>query len=61
MEMSGLNPMQEKALRVLEFTKIRDRLASHAVTQTGAELCRALLPYERLSEVNHAQAETGKR
>ena len=58
MEMPALNPMQEKALRVLEFTKIRDRLATHAVTQTGAELCLSLLPYERLAEVNHAQAET---
>jgi len=58
MVMPALNPMQEKALRVLEFTKIRDRLATHAVTQTGAELCLSLLPYERLAEVNHAQAET---
>ncbi len=58
MDMPVLNPMQEKSLRVLEFTKIRERLATHAITQTGANLCLSLLPYERLAEVNQALAET---
>lgn len=58
MDTPVLNPMQEKSLRVLEFTKIRERLATHAITQTGANLCLSLLPYERLAEVNQALAET---
>ena len=36
---------QERALRVLEFTKIRERLATHALTDLGTEKCLALIPY----------------
>ena len=50
--------MKEKALRVLEFTKIRDQLASFAVTQSGAQLCLALLPHDRLDDALQAQEET---
>jgi len=34
--------MTERTLRVLEFTKIREMLAEGALTETGAEKCRAL-------------------
>lgn len=50
--------MREKALRVLEFTKIRNQLASFAVTQSGAERCLALQPNDRLDDAMHAQDET---
>ena len=36
--------MKERTLRVLEFTKIRDRLASKAMTDMGRERCEALVP-----------------
>lgn len=35
---------QDRALRVLEFTKIRERLAAHALTDMGKEKCLALVP-----------------
>lgn len=33
-----------RRLRVLEFTKIRDHLATLCVTSMGAELCQQLTP-----------------
>lgn len=53
-----MNPMQEKALRVLEFIKIRDQMASFALTKPGSDACRALLPYDNLQEASYAQEET---
>ena len=53
-----MNPMQEKALRVLEFTKIREQMASFALTEPGSDACRALLPYNNLQEAADAQEET---
>ncbi len=50
--------LQEKSLRVLEFTKIRDSLASLATTDIGGSLCRALAPLENLADAQHAQEET---
>ncbi len=50
--------MQERALRVLEFTKIREQLAALAITPMGAEQCRALTPMTDISDVRHALAET---
>jgi len=49
---------QERALRVLEFTKIRERLSTHALTDLGKEKCLALIPYTDYSEVLHALNET---
>ncbi len=49
---------QDRALRVLEFIKIRDRLASHAITEMGADKCRELRPYEDVAEVRRALEET---
>lgn len=49
---------QDRALRVLEFTKIRQKLAVHALTDPGKEKCLALRPYDDFSDVRHALDET---
>ena len=49
---------QDRALRVLEFTKIRQRLAAHALTDMGREKCLALRPYNSLPDVQRALDET---
>lgn len=49
---------QDRALRVLEFTKIRERLSTHALTDMGREKCLALVPYTDFSDVEHALNET---
>ena len=50
--------MTERTLRVLEFNKIREMLAEGALTETGAEKCRTLIPLDDLAAVEAAQAET---
>ncbi len=50
--------MKERTLRVLEFTKIRERLASKALTPMGAEKCLSLAPSDHLAEIQLWQAET---
>ena len=50
--------MTERTLRVLEFTKIREKLAEKALTPMGAELCQALVPSDNLTEVTQWQQET---
>ncbi len=50
--------MKERTLRVLEFTKIRERLASKALTPMGAERCMALTPSCNLAEIELWQSET---
>ena len=50
--------MTERSLRVLEFTKIRDRLCELAVSDMGRELAGALAPSANLSEIRYAQEET---
>ena len=50
--------MAERTLRVLEFTRIREILAEGALTETGAERCRSLTPWDDLYSVNAAQEET---
>ncbi|MEA5145805.1 MAG: endonuclease MutS2, partial [Candidatus Limiplasma sp.] len=47
-----------RELRVLEFTKIRERLAAYCVTPMGAALCEALTPHRDFAEVSRALAET---
>ena len=49
---------QDRVLQVLEFTKMRERLANLAVTAMGADKCRNLTPYHDFGEVLHALAET---
>ena len=50
--------MNERALRVLEFTKIRDMLAGYALSDPGKEKCRNLAPLDDFTEVNRALDET---
>ncbi len=50
--------MTEKTLRVLEFPRIREMLAEGALTETGAEMCRKLAPFDTLYDISLAQRET---
>ena len=50
--------ISERTMRVLEFTRIREMLAEGALTEAGAEKCRALAPMDDLPQVLDAQAET---
>ncbi|MDI9520690.1 MAG: endonuclease MutS2 [Bacillota bacterium] len=50
--------MNEKALRTLEFNKIKEQLSALALTEPGQMRCEALLPYDRLEQVERAQHET---
>ena len=50
--------MNERALRVLEFTKIRDMLAAFALSDAGKEACLSLVPLSELTDVNKALDET---
>ena len=50
--------MNERALRVLEFNKIREMLASYALSSAGKEKCLALKPEKALADVNRALDET---
>ena len=50
--------MSERTLRVLEFTKIREKLAAKALTPMGAEKCLALAPSCNMQEVLLWQQET---
>ena len=50
--------MNEKSLRTLEFTKIRDQLAVLALTPPGQARCHALFPFDSLNAVERAQQET---
>jgi len=56
--MKGLNPMNEKALRTLEYNKIIDLLASHAATTFGKELCTHLPVCTDLNTIQRLQTET---
>ena len=50
--------MNERALRVLEFTKIRDMLSAYALSDAGKQLCREAAPLSDFREVNRALDET---
>jgi DNA mismatch repair protein MutS2 len=50
--------MQERNLRVLEFTKIREMLAALAVSELGRERIGALVPSSDASTVLRWQQET---
>lgn len=50
--------MEDRTLRVLEFTKIRDMLCGLAVSEMGAAVCAALTPLDELEAVRIAQEET---
>lgn len=50
--------MNNKALQILEYNKIIDRLTDKATSEPGRKLCRDLLPMTALEEIEHAQRET---
>ena len=50
--------MNNKALQVLEYNKIIERLTDKATSEPGRKLCRELLPMTALEEIEHAQKET---
>ena len=50
--------MNERALRVLEFTKIRELLSTYALSEAGKEKCLSLVPLSDFKEVNKALDET---
>ncbi len=50
--------MNSKALQVLEYNKIIERLTEKATSEPGRKLCRELLPMTVQEEIEHAQRET---
>ena len=50
--------MNKRTFTTLEFHKITERLAEHAVTEDGKELCRKLTPSTDLSEITLSQQQT---
>lgn len=50
--------MNEKALKTLEYTKIRERLTAQALSPMGKEKCNELVPLDDLSEIIREQRET---
>lgn len=50
--------MNEKALRILEYTKIIDMLSEQAASDMGKELCRKLTPMTDIEAIRKAQRET---
>lgn len=50
--------MNEKALRILEYNKITEKLTDCATSPMGRELCRKLLPSTDLGEICQGQTET---
>ena len=50
--------ISERTMRVLEFTRIREMLAEGALTETGAQKCKELVPEDDMATVAAAQAET---
>ena len=50
--------ISEKNLRILEFHRIREMLAEGALTELGAEKCRALQPEDTLAGAELVQRET---
>ncbi|WP_066063644.1 endonuclease MutS2 [Neobacillus soli] len=50
--------MQERALKVLEFTKVREQLLEHAASSLGKEKIKNLVPSTDFEEVVRLQEET---
>ena len=53
--------MNNKALQILEYNKIIDRLTDKATSEPGRTLCRDLLPMTALEEIEHAEPPFQKR
>ena len=52
--------MKEKTLRVLEFNKIKDKLRSYAITESGKRLVDELAPYKSIFEVKNKLEESNE-
>ncbi len=50
--------MQERVLKVLEFTKVKEQLIEHASSSLGKDKVRALIPSTDFEEVVRSQEET---
>ncbi|WP_251549485.1 endonuclease MutS2 [Neobacillus muris] len=50
--------MQDRTLKVLEFTKVRDQVLEHAASSLGREKIKNLVPSANYEEVVKLQAET---
>jgi DNA mismatch repair protein MutS2 len=50
--------MQERALKVLEFTKVREQVVEHAASSLGIDKVKRLVPSTDFEEVVKLQAET---
>lgn len=50
--------MNKKALKTLEFYKIKDMLSGYSVTPLGGELCRKLVPSKDYGEIELWQSNT---
>ena len=52
--------MKEKTLRVLEFNKIKDKLKTYAITESGKKLVEQLTPYKSIYEVKNKLEESNE-
>ena len=50
--------MNQKALKTLEFDKIIHILTAHAASEGAKEMCRKLVPYDNINDVERTQRET---
>ena len=50
--------MNQKALKTLEFDKIIHILTANAASEGAKEMCRKLVPYDNINDVERAQRET---
>ena len=50
--------MNKKALKVLEYDKIIERLSEHASSEPGRKMCKNLLPSSDISEIRANQKKT---
>lgn len=52
--------MNERSLRILEFSKIKEKIKKYARTNAGKELIDKLEPYNNLYEINNKLEETNE-
>ena len=52
--------MKEKTLRVLEFNKVKEKLKTYAITESGKRLVDGLTPYSSIYEVRKKLEESNE-
>lgn len=52
--------MKEKTLRVLEFNKVKEKLKTYAITESGKNLVEQLTPYKSIYEVKNKLEESNE-